>query len=502
MEATIKIPPGVVRGASPADTPGTWYETNLVRWVNGVLQPVPGWEKLVATVPASKVRAVHQWVDNDNIEYIGVLCEEHIYVYRDGALQDITPAGGMDGPGENVLAGGYGNDNYNYGDYGTPRPDVPATSMIGPAYSIDNWGEDLIVMSNYDGRLLRWKPSDPLVACTAVPGAPVNNRCFVITPQRHVIIFGMGGDFRRFGWCSQEDIEDWDFADPLNTAGEFFIEPASPILCAKALKSGVIFFSAIKAYFIEYLGVPYVYGYNEIGDRIAPISAASLVSSGDKASWWAENGVWSFDSGSLQAVPCTLLDWAKKEADPDFKRFRTFGQAIGEVTEVWWFFPTVGQQENDRYMAWNYSTGEWSMGWLNRTAGTPGSYLTYPIMSDGASLFYHEKGDRYGDNMLPFAETAAINMKSGGRLMTIKQMVPDHVYPNDVVKYIFYGRDVRVPPGSDQEEVMELETREDGYLDVRMTARDFRMRIASAQDGVPKWSFGEMLIDVAQRGKR
>lgn len=502
MDATVKIPPGVVRGASASDTPGTWYDANLVRWVGGILRPVPGWDRVASDPSLSKMRATHQWQDNEGIQYIGVLCEEHVYVYRDGNLQNITPVDGLVGPSENPLVGGYGSYEYSLDTYGTPRPDVPSIGLTGPAWSIDNWGEDLLVMSSYDGRLLRWSPSTPTTPCVVVPDAPLNNRLFVVTPQRHVVLFGAGADARRLAWCSQEDIEDWDTADPLNTAGEYFIEPASPLLSAKSIKSGVAFFTAKKAYFLEYIGVPYVYSYREIGEGIAPMSAQSLAASGDKIIWWSNNGFWAYDAGSLTPIPCTVLDWLKNESDPDYRRIRSFGMAIGEVTETWWFFPTVGEVENNRYVSFNFVSGEWSIGWLSRTCGCPGTFLTYPIMSDGTKLYYHEKGDRYGDNMLPYAETASINLKSGGKFSTILQVVPDHGHRDDVV-YTFYGRNGRVDPHSPGEfSKGPLGTRVDGYLDVRQTARDHRMRISSASDGVKPWTFGEALFKVAQRGGR
>lgn len=503
MDPTVKITPGVVRGASQSDTPGTWYEANLVRWVNGVARPVPGWEKILAAAPASTIRAVHNWVSNNGTRYTGILCEQHIYILQDGSLFDATPAGGMVGPASDLLAGGYGDFEYGYGEYGTERPPKEGATLIGPAWSINNWGETLLVMSSYDGRLLQWLPSTPTTKCVAVASAPVNNRMFVVTPQRHVMLFGMDADFRRFGWCSQENLNDWNFASTTNTAGEFFVEPSAPIVSATALKSGVLFTTTKKAYFVTYLGVPYVYGYDEIGESLTPQTAASVVSVSDRAIWWAENGFWSYESGSLAPIACPLLDWMKNISNPNYRRLRPFGQAIGNAPEVWWFFPTMDAIENDRYVSYNYVTGEWSMGKLPRTCGAPSSYVDYPMMSDGQSLYFHEKGNFYGDNPLPYLESASINLKSGGKISTISQTIPDHAGAPGSVLYTFFGRFTRVDPNSIGEfKKGPLSVRADGYLDVRMTARDFRMRIETAANGVPPWSFGEMITKIFQRGSR
>lgn len=499
----LKLPPGIIRGASDAEIPGRWYDGNLVRWVNGVLRPVPGWEKIVNTlVPESKIRRVHPWTDNDGLEYIGVVCETHVYVYYENDFHDITPVGGMVGPGTNPLEGGYGTHTYNLEDYGDPRPDVTDVNIAGPTYSASNWGEDFVFMTSYDGRLLRWKPSDAATPASAVTDAPINNRCFVITPQRHCVIFGLGGDFNRWGWCGQEDIEDWDFADPLGTAGDYYMSPAQRILSAIALKSGILWFTTKQAYFSSYLGVPYIYGYEVVGNNMSPIASGLLVEYSDQAVWIAQNGVWTFDGATPRPVASDLLDYFKDKSDPLYSKFRAAAVNIGSVTEIWFFFPTKGKQENDEYISWDYTTNVWSKGRLGRSCGVGPDFALFPIMSDGNSLYYHERGLYYGGASLPWVESAAINMKSGSKLSTVLQAQPDHGAVFNNVWYTLFGRIPRLEGASPAPESQRRQTRPDGYLDFRLTARDFRLRIEAANDGGPTWTFGQMLIKISQRGGR
>ena len=62
-------------------------------------------------------------------------------------------------------------------------------------------------------------------------GAP-RGRCFVVTPERFIQLFGMfndgtadGGSARRFGWCNQEDPSSWAFSDVTSQAGYLDVEP-------------------------------------------------------------------------------------------------------------------------------------------------------------------------------------------------------------------------------------------------------------------------------------
>lgn len=466
------------------------------------MRPVPGWEEIFQSETESTPRAIHVWTDTIGIDRIGVLCDNNVYVYEGDSLIDITPEDFV-GPADDLLVGGYGTDDYNLDTYGSPRPDRERIRGIGPAWSIDNWGEDLVVMSSYDGRLLRWTPNqvgDPPAG--VVPDSPTG-RFFVVTPERHVIMFGINGDFRRWGWCSQEDIEDWDFADPTNTAGQYDIEPASPLVCGKVGRYGVVFFTTKKAYVARYIGIPYIYSYEEIGADITPISHATMANYPGGVVWPSDNGFWSFDGASTSPIDCPLLDWLKETSNATYIRYRMAAVPIGVQPEIWWFFPSSGT-ENDKYLCWNYKyQTQWSMGEFGRSCGASSSYNSYPVMSDGESLFLHEKGQFYPGAPLPYAESAALNLKNGARIITLLQGVPDHVSGFDEVVYTFFARFKRVKPYDSHETSKgPLSVREDGYLDIRYTGRDIRMRVATASEGKPPWSFTSMLATFSVRGGR
>ena len=55
-------------------------------------------------------------------------------------------------------------------------------------------------------------------------------------------------------------------------AGFLDIEPSSPIMCADASRTGVIFWTATKAYASRFLGLPYIYNYVELCDGTTPWS--------------------------------------------------------------------------------------------------------------------------------------------------------------------------------------------------------------------------------------
>lgn len=499
----IEIPPGVVHKPTKASNSSNWRETNLMRWVDGQLTPIRGWETFGYSAFASRVRAVHEWVANDGTLLVAYLCEGHLYVDIAGTRSDVSPTVPIVLPyAGSVFIGGYGDDFYSFGDYGTPRPDQDRSRTITPSYTIDNWGEDLLVMTSADGRLLRWSPSAPATPAAAVTNAPTNNRTFVVTPERFVVLFGAGGDFRRLLWCDQEDIENWTIAATTTKAGDFFIEPSAPLITAKAGKDGVLFFSTKRAYILRFIGAPYYYNYEEVSEAVIPISSASIEGTTVGSFIWAtESGFWSYNGSSIIPVDCPVWSWVIDDIDSLYTRYEAASVHISTLSEYWWFFPAEGERYNTKVVIYNYKEGWWSMGLLSRSCGVSSSYSTYPIMSDGYKVYRHESSSFYPDvEEYPWAKTFNINMK-GDVITTIRQMMPDVEGDTTSLGFVFemsMTRNQKEPQRISPRKMM----RSDGWLDVGLTARDFSLKVEAIGPQVEPWTLGNSIIDLTNRGKR
>jgi hypothetical protein len=521
----IQLPPGVVRRGSEAEVGrGSWYETQLIRWVGGVMRPIGGWEKIAPLksdetpfVFASTIRRTHTWITLDDIKRTAILCEKHLYVMTEsstdvgggvlvdaGYVEDITPVGGIQGADLTVV-GGYGDFNYSFDLYGTPRPDKPEQLEVGPMWTLDNWGDDLIAMASTDGSLLRWKPSDPPgTKASRVPTSPLG-RFFVVTPERHVMIFQHDDIFNRFGWSTQEDIEDWNFASTTNSAGFYDMQPAMPFVTAVVTRSAIIAFTTKAAYAITYFGSPYFYSYNFLGYYNAPVSGNAITQASSGAAWYALDGFWMFDGTTINSLNSPVLDYIQRTIDPVWQYRRVHAFYLGSQSELWFLYPGQNEQENSLYVIYNFDEKWWSMGKLRRTCGTPGSSISYPILSDGTSLFYHEKGLFYADAPeLPYAQTGAINIASGAKQCTARQGIVDTRAPIEDVQFFVTGRRDRVSNGTEiADKALSLAARgEGGKLDFRVTGRDLIFRIQSTRNGVQPWTFGQMLVKLFPRGAR
>jgi len=503
----VEFPPGITTQLSKTAKIANWYDGNLVRWDDGVtLRPVSGWEKINYPTPfASRVRAMHKWISQSGILWTAYLCEAHVYVDTGNSLTDITPIGGMAPLPE--LVAGYGE--YEYGDYITDDPNLYGTPRVGPshmqkfspAWSINNWGEDLLVMTNYDGRLLRWKMSDPGGKLVVVPNAPIANRQFVVTPQHHCILFQMEGNLADFGWCSEEDIEDWDFANPYNTAGMYTLDPFSPIVAAHSSAAGVAVYTPAMMHFVEFIGLPYIYRYKPVAKVPIPISAAAVSSIPEGIIWISIEGFWIYNGSTANIIKCPVWDIISTRMD--FQRTVRESHSINLLSrgEIWWFWvdPIIGL-ECTRYVALDYRSNVWMSGYLKRTCGVTFANDMFPLMSDGWSVWKHETGFTYpGALYMPYLESQSINVLGGEVWNTIVDIIPEIAGDRRAVAFSLAMTNDRTTNVTKYSR--KRTANEHGKVDIRETARDVRLRIDMIQNS--DWqTVGPIIFNIKPRGKK
>lgn len=141
----LKVPPGVVRQATPYDAPNTWWDSSNVRFVSGALMPVGGNTRITSDALPSPVRTLFQWRDNTSKEWTAIGHESGVSVLF-GSLSDVTPASfqGMSG----VAGGGYGS--LKWGTDVAPIADPSGTTIASSAtVTITNASPAVITWTNH-----------------------------------------------------------------------------------------------------------------------------------------------------------------------------------------------------------------------------------------------------------------------------------------------------------------------------------------------------------------
>ena len=500
----VEFPAGVTTLLSRSAKIRNWRDANLMRWEDGnTLRPVGGWERIPFSSPfASRARAVHRWTALSGIVYTAYLCEQHVYVETGGSLTDITPAGGMAAP--SGLEAGYGELDYNDSTYGTPRAGLSTLQKFSLAWSLNNWGEDLLAMTSYDGRLLRWKPSVPGTPLTAVPNAPTFNRQFVVTPEHFCILFQAGGDFGVIAWCDAEDIENWDFANISgpNLSGTLTVDPYSPIVAAHSSSIGISVHTPAMSFFMEFIGLPFIYRLRPIGKIPIPISAASMSSIPEGIVWITVEGFWLYNGSTANTIPCPIWDEISKNMDFDRTVRESHSVNLLARGEIWWFWvdKNLGH-EVTRYAALDYRSGIWMPGFLSRTCGVTYANDKFPIMSDGYKVWKHETGVSYPEaRFMPYIESQSLNANGGESLITLNKVTPDIAGDRTALAFSVVMNTDRSDYAS-QRYSPQRTVNGHGSADIRETARDLRLRIDMIKNS--DWStVGPIILDTKIRGKR
>jgi hypothetical protein len=419
----ISIPPGVYRSGTELQSAGRWYDVNLVRWTEGAMEPIGGWEVRPLSALTGKARSLITWKTNGNVRLMAAGTSSKLYaVTQSNSLVDITPVGFTAGSDNASTGAGYGIGTYSGGFYGTPRPDsgsvTPATT-----WSLDTWGEYLVGCATSDGKLYEWQLdySTPTKAAV-IANAPTGCIGLLVTAERSLFALGASGNARTVAWSDLENNTIWT-PSSTNLAGSIQLQTSGRIITAKRVRGQNLILTDIDAHTLTYVGQPFVYQ-AEIAGRACGAASANCVAVLDNmAVWMGQKGFHVYD-GYVKPLPCEVYDYVFNNINTN-QISKVYAVNNSQYNEVWWFYPSAGSNENDSYVSWDYVENHWTIGTLARTAGTDRSVFRNPIMigTDGY-IYDHEVGLNYS-GALPYAETGPFQIGQGDQVLYINEMIPD-----------------------------------------------------------------------------
>ena len=492
MYLPIKLPPGIYRNGTEYQAAGRWYDANLVRWYENTLRPIGGWRKRANAQMSGSCRGLITWRDNSANRWIAAGTHTKLYVMNEaGTLKEITPSGFTAGVANSTTLTGYGANVYGSFAYGVARPDtgqpIPATT-----WSLDNWGEYLVACSNADGKLYEWQLgfSSPTLAA-AIANAPTGNAALLVTQERILFALGAGGNPRKVQWCDQENNTLWTPATD-NLAGDYELATPGSLLAGKRVKGVNLLFTDVDVHTAQYVGAPFVYGFEKAGSGCGLISAQSVAAIDTAAIWMSKAGFWIYD-GYVKPLPSDVSDFVFKDINlaQASKIYCVHNSKFGEI---WWYYPSGGSNENDSYVTFNYRENHWNIGSLSRTAGTDSGVFTYPLMvsSDGY-IYEHEVGFAY-DGASVYAESGPVQLGNGDNVMAVRQVVPDESNLGDAV----VSFTSRLYPTGAQTSFGPYSA--SNPTSVRFSGRQINMKVTG--DTLADWRVGVMRLDAVPMGKR
>ena len=373
----LKLPAGFYRNGTEFDASNRWRDGSLVRWRDGSLRPIGGWQEKKAGFSSNKIRGAHAWEANNNTAYFAGGSHNELKVMTGaGLVTDITPSGLAAGREDAALNLGYGGGFYGQGYYGTTRPST-GTYSEASTVSLDNFGEELLAIFYDDGRLLKWD-LNPSNNAAVVSGAPTNNLGLVVTEERFVFCLGAGGNPRKVQWSDKEDLNTWGPA-ATNEAGDILLQTSGQIMQAIKTRGQTLIITDLDAHSAKYLGPPYVYGFDRVGTACGAVSRLSAVDTDMGAFWMGQRGFFRFDGNTVSELPCEVHDYVFDDLNVN-QQSKIWAFSNSEFSEIWWFYPSSGSTEIDRYVAFDMLENHWLIGNLSRTSGVPRGVFRQPYL--------------------------------------------------------------------------------------------------------------------------
>lgn len=489
----IAIPPGISRNGTEYESAGRWYSADLVRFFEGEKRPIRGWQKVADDAIAGVPRAMLAWKDNTGDRWIGLGTTEKLCAYQTGSVVDITPIGFTAGAEDAVSVDGYGAGAFGAGAYQGPRvlPEVTPAST----WSLDTWGEFLVACMSSDGKLYEWQVNAGVVA-QLIDNAPVDCQGCFVTPERHLVAYGAGGNPRLIQWSDSEDNTVWA-DEQTNTAGSKEVQTNGTIVTAIKYRGETILFTEVDTHTMRFIGGIFVYSIDKLSKAsgIAGPNAGIAIDRG--ILWMGVNGFFSYD-GAVNPLPCEVQDYVFSDINLTQLSKVHAGHNVA-FGEVWWWYPSGESNEIDRYVIYNYREDHWMIGSsLSRTCWEDAGVFDYPIAMDAAGFIYQQESGWTADGTsIGSARTirsGPIEISPGNRVMHVRQIIPDektqgqatltlHAKFTPEDSYVAFGPFTLTP-----------------YTDVRLTGRQVSLEIKGVAD--EDWRVGSIRLDVTPGGRR
>jgi hypothetical protein len=429
------------------------------------------------------------------------------------------------------------------------------TSGIGQQLRLwtnDNYGQELFIAPR-GGSIFYWIPTGSTypnstsggfgtraqylsVQSTAAgyDGSRVPTATFQISAssiQRFVIAFGSNPydpntasttfDPMLVRWSDQENPYEWVPA-VTNQSGEFRLSSGSFIMGARNTRQEILVWTDAAIYSMQYLGPPYVWGFQILMDNISVMSPNSMITINNVTYWMGVDKFYMY-SGRVETLPCSLWQYTFEDINKE-QAFQVFCGGNESYNEVWWFYCSNGSNVINKYIIYNYLERSWYYGTLGRTAWLDSGLRQYPMAADyNSRMLFHEAAvdDVSGTAPVPinaYVQSSDFDIGDGHNFGFVWRILPDINFNGSNVNNPYVTMRVKprqnsgAPYGAaDNPEVISgnnfstaptYNVQEfTGQVYTRLRGRQLAFRIESDSLGVA-WQLGSPRIDIRNDGRR
>ncbi len=408
---------------------------------------------------------------------------------------------------DTTAGGGWGVGPFGEETFGTERT-VGTKLQLATRWSLDNYGEDLIAMRNDTSSLYY---HDVSVGGRAAPvsNAPTGTWAFVTT-ERVIMVLGAGGDPMRVRSCDDNDITDWTPAIS-NKSINRLLNTGSRLVCGAILGQGInVVWSDTTVYVAQFANNnTTVYNFRNAarGDDYGIIGSGAFVMVGS-AAYWMSSTDFKMYAGSPGRMP--KVDDIRNYVfdDMNITQAQKISCRYDPIHhEIFWEYPSLNSNENDRYAMFSLDEGLWSIGKIEGTlqrscfaTQTEQTSIIIGFDPDGDS-FQHEVGvDNNGAALPWYIETGFSDVDEGNVTSDIFAVIPDFKRHSGDIALTLTSYDYATDAAA-QETYEDTISENIGKLDTRMTGRQIKIRMAGSAIG-SDFRLGRIRLGVVAGGER
>jgi len=429
------------------------------------------------------------------------------------------------GPSDGLTGFGFGTGLWSSSTWGTARS-TSGVVLSPRVWTMDAWGEDILAsIGGGEDTLYYFDVSAFIAAPTTYRGETLAQYVtsvggdasaiptkvgvvLVSTPDRHVVVFGSTPegsatyDRMTVRWCSQESLSDWN-TQITNTAGATRLGTGTNIESAAKARGQMVLWTDVDMYSMQFTGPPFTFSFQQLGEASGTISKNSPAMIEGGAFWMGVDNFYAYD-GAVKTLKCPVLNHVFDSFNQT-QREKVFSAEIIEFNEIWWFYPSAGQTEVDKYVIYNYIDNTWSIGSLSRTAWHDAGIYTFPLAADANGFVYNQE---YGFNDEANPMTASVETgfftgdQAGNSIYFVNKIIPDTTFVGTGTKQIKFEMKSKLYPNTSETTkgpFTLIET--EGKLNLRSRGRSFQSKYYS--DGLDiGWRLGTWRMQAQADGMR
>lgn len=293
-------------------------------------------------------------------------------------------------------------------------------------WSIDNFGQDL-VLAPRNGALYYWEKDTTTypkaITLSAASTTAGYDGTYVPSQTLQILTSGLQRFGLAFGanpydpstpsttfdpmlvrWSDQENIYDW-VPTTFNQSGEQRLSNGSTIVTAVHSRQENIVFTDTAVFVMQYLGPPYIWGFQLITDNISVASPNAIATANNITYWMGTDKFYTY-SGRVDTLDCTIWKYIYNNINKD-QLYQVMAGTNAAYSEVWWFYPSANSLVNDSYAIYNYSERIWYYGSLSRTAWLDSALRQYPMAAFGVQITYLAANITASDTTIPLLNSGA-----------------------------------------------------------------------------------------------